>query len=150
MPIRATLLSCCSIAIAFVVLGPAANGGQSHVRPRGGFTPAPQTAARAAHPYSLGETYPSSLWPKVNGVATVYYSIDPQSDPSASPNINTAIARFNGDFPGVIQWVPWMSGGSDGSNYVDIDLSSSNTTGQCEALEGYEAVPAQAMGGATN
>jgi hypothetical protein len=150
MPIRAFFFSCCAIAVAIVMFGPAANGGPSHRRPAGAYTPAPQTAAHAARPASLGETYPSTLWPKVNGVATVYYAIDPQSDPSAAPNINAAIATFNGDFPGVIQWQTWSPGGSDGSNYVDIDLSASVTNGQCEAFEGYEAVPAQAMGGATN
>ena len=92
--------------------------------------------------------YNSSLWPKVAGVATVYYVIDSASDPSATPKIQTAINQFNADFPGLIQWVKWTS--SKGPNYVDINLSASDTSGQCEALEGYEAKPAQPMTGSTS
>ena len=133
MSVRAVLFLGCSLLVAVAMFGPAASGGQR---------------ARGVHRDSLGEAYPSSLWPKVNGVATVYYMIDPSSDPSATPKINTAIGTFNGDFPGLIQWDQWSSSG-DGPNYVDIDLAASNPSGQCEALEGYEAVPAQAMGGST-
>ncbi len=99
-------------------------------------------------PASIGVAYSSSLWPKVAGVATVYYVIDSASDPNATPKIQTAINQFNADFPGVIQWVKWTS--SVGPNYVDINLSASDTSGQCEALEGYEARPAQPMTGSTN
>jgi Astacin (Peptidase family M12A)/Divergent InlB B-repeat domain len=99
-------------------------------------------------PASIGVAYNSSLWPKVNGVATVYYIIDAASDPNATSKIQTAISQFNSDFPGLIQWVKWTSSG--GPNYVDINLSASNTTGQCEALEGYEAKPAQPMDGSTS
>ncbi len=97
---------------------------------------------------SIGVAYSSSLWPKVAGVATVYYVIDSASDPNATPKIQTAISQFNSDFPEVIQWVKWTS--SDGPNYVDINLSASDTSGQCEALEGYEAKPAQPMTGSTD
>jgi hypothetical protein len=97
---------------------------------------------------SLGVAYNSSFWPKVAGVATVYYVIDSASDPSATPKIQTAINQFNADFPGLIQWVKWTS--SKGPNYVDINLSASDTSGQCEALEGYEAKPAQPMTGSTS
>lgn len=99
-------------------------------------------------PASLGIAYPSTLWPKVSGVATVYYIIDSSSAPSATPNINTAISTFDDDFFGVIQWVEWNS--SYGPNYVDINLSADNTSGQCEANDGYEAVPAQPMSGSAN
>ena len=98
-------------------------------------------------PASLGVAYNSSLWPKVAGVATVYYVIDSASDPTATPKIQTAIKQFNSDFPGLIQWVKWTS--SEGPNYVDINLSASDTSGVCEALEGYEAKPAQPMTGST-
>ena len=97
---------------------------------------------------SVGIAYKSGLWPKVAGVATVYYVIDSASDPNATPKIQTAINQFNSDFPGLIQWVKWTS--SDGPNYVDINLSASDTSGQCEALEGYEAKPAQPMTGSTS
>jgi hypothetical protein len=98
-------------------------------------------------PSSFTIAYSQYLWPKVGGVATVYYVIDPASDPNATPKINTAISTFNADFPNVIQWVPWSS--SVGPNYVDINLSAANTSGECEANEGYEAIPAQPMGGST-
>ncbi len=99
-------------------------------------------------PASIGVAYSSSLWPKVAGVATVYYVIDSASDPKATSKIQTAINQFNSDFPGLIQWVKWTS--ADGPNYVDINLSASNTSGQCEALDGYLAKPAQPMTGSTN
>jgi hypothetical protein len=71
-------------------------------------------------PASIGVAYSSSLWPKVAGVATVYYVIDSASDPNATPKIQTAINQFNSDFPGLIQWVKWTT--SVGPNYVDINL----------------------------
>src|SRR5271154_7323558 len=97
---------------------------------------------------SVGIAYKSGLWPKVAGVATVRYVIDSASDPNATPKIQTAINQFNSDFPGLIQWVSCTS--SDGPNYVDINLSASDTSGVCEALEGYEAKPAQPMTGSTS
>ncbi len=108
---------------------------------------APSPAA-TIRPDSLTIAYSKYLWPKVNGVATVYYVIDSASDPNATNNIQTAISTFNTDFSGLIQWVPWTA--PDGPNYVDIDLSASNTSGQCEADEGYEAIPAQPMNGSTD
>ena len=98
-----------------------------------------------ARPASIGTAYPSTLWPKLSGVATVYYVIDANSAASATSNIQTAISTFNADFPGVIQWVQWNA--ADGPNYVDIDLDGNDFSGQCEANEGYEAVPMQPMGG---
>lgn len=98
-------------------------------------------------PQMLTVASPQSLWPQVGGVATVYYTIDPDSDPNATPKINDAISTFNGDFPGLIQWVQWSS--SNGPNYVDINLNAYDFSGECEAAEGYEAVPAQPMGGST-
>src|SRR5271170_4825892 len=96
---------------------------------------------------SVGIAYKSGLWPKVGGVATVYYVIDSASDPNATPRIQTAISQSNSDLSGVVQWVAWTS--SDGPNYVDINLSASDTSGVCEALEGYQAIPAQKMWGST-
>jgi hypothetical protein len=106
-------------------------------------------AAAAERPNALGTAYGSTLWPKVSGVADVFYKIDSASDPNATANIQAAIKRFNSDFTGVIAWVPWTSAATQGPNYVDINLASTNTSGQCEALEGYLAVPAQRMWGST-
>jgi Astacin (Peptidase family M12A)/Chitobiase/beta-hexosaminidase C-terminal domain/Divergent InlB B-repeat domain len=104
-------------------------------------------SAKGPQSDSLGIAYSQYLWPKVNGVATVYYVIDSQSDSNATPNIQAAIATSNADFPGLLQWVLWNS--SLGPNYVDINLSASNISGVCEANEGYEAIPAQPMTGST-
>lgn len=96
---------------------------------------------------SMTTAYSQYLWPKASGVATVYYIIDANSDPNATPTINDAIAQFNLDFPGLIQWVPWNPQAPQSPNYVDIDLSGDDYSGPCEASEGYEAIPAQPMGG---
>jgi hypothetical protein len=105
---------------------------------------------RGPHPDSFGTAYSATLWPKTaSGVADVFYTIDSASDPNATPKIQAAIKQFNSDFTGLIQWVPWTSAQTQGPNYVDINLSASNPSGQCEALEGYEAVAAQQMGGST-
>ncbi len=124
-------------AFAQSATSPASNSADSAVLPHAG-------------PDSVGIAYPSTLWPKVKGVATVYYVIDAASDPKASSKITTAIAKFNADFPGLIQWVKWTSPSTQGPNYVDINLRASDTSGICEALEGYQAVPAQKMWGSTN
>ena len=87
----------------------------------------------------------SELWPKVSGVATVYYYIEPASGDVS--NLSTAISTFNGDFSGVIQWVQLESVGSGSPNYVDINLNAGDSSGQCEANEGYEAMQGQPMGG---
>ncbi len=78
--------------------------------------------------------YSSYLWPKVNGVATVYYTIDAASASAATANINQAISQFNADFTGVIQWAPRTTQ----SVYVDINFSATDFSGQCEAEEGYQ------------
>jgi hypothetical protein len=93
--------------------------------------------------------YSQYLWPKVAGVATVYYTIDPNSDPNATPKINAAIAQSNQDFPNLIQWVQWDPQNPQNPNYVDINLSSGDFSGSCEAAEGYEAIPAQPLTGST-
>jgi hypothetical protein len=96
---------------------------------------------------SMTVAYSQYLWPTVSGVATVYYAIDANSDPNATPTINAAIAQFNLDFPGLIQWVPWNSEDPQSPNYVDIDMSGDDYSATCEASEGYEAIPAQPMTG---
>lgn len=97
--------------------------------------------------FSMTTAYSQYLWPKADGVATVYYAIDANSDPDVTPTINAAIAQFNLDFPGLIQWVLWNPQDPQSPNYVDIDLSGSDYSGTCEANEGYEGIPAQPMTG---
>ncbi|MBV9340035.1 MAG: choice-of-anchor D domain-containing protein [Acidobacteria bacterium] len=94
---------------------------------------------------SAGVAYSSYLWPQVNGVATVYYAIDPQSQNVS--NIRAAIAQFNSDFTGLIQWVPHTTQ----ATWVDINLSN-GSNGMCEAEEGYQpnSPQPQPMGGASN
>lgn len=98
---------------------------------------------------SVGVAYASYLWPKVSGVATVYYEIDPNTDDSA--NINTAISQFNSDFTGLIQWVAWNAQAPQSPTYVYISLTGS-ASGVCEAEEGYQPTftQPQPMGGASN
>jgi hypothetical protein len=103
------------------------------------------TAAAQAQSNAVGEAYPSTLWPQVAGVATVYYYIEPVSGDSA--NLTTALDTFNADFPGIIQWVQLSSVSPSSPNYVDINLDAGDYSGQCEANEGYEAVQGQPMGG---
>ena len=104
--------------------------------------------ASGVKPQSIGVAYPQYLWPQVAGVATVYYVIDPASDPNATSKIQTAIARSNADFPNLLQWVPLTTGGL---TYVDINLSASDHSGECEAAEGYSGLLiAQPMTGSTD
>ena len=104
--------------------------------------------ASGVRPQSIGIAYPQYLWPEVAGVATVYYVIDPASDPNATSKIQTAIARSNADFPNLLQWVPLTTGGL---TYVDINLSASDHSGECEAAEGYSGLLiAQPMTGSTD
>ena len=94
---------------------------------------------------AAGVAYPSYLWPKVNGVATVYYTIDAQSGDVS--NIQAAITQFNSDFSGIIQWVKR----TNQATWVDINLSN-GSNGACEAEEGYQPTftQPQPMGGAAN
>jgi hypothetical protein len=110
--------------------------------------PAPDATGPAqtrAHPASVGVAYPGSTWPSSGGVATVYYFIEPTSGDTA--NLTTAISTFDADFPNIIQWVQLESVGSGSPNYVDINLDPGDTSGECEANEGYEAMQGQPMEG---
>ncbi len=132
------LLSSCMLGLSAIAAPPAHRAAPlSFHAPGHGVTP--DSAAIA---------YSQYLWPKVGGIATVYYVIDKASDPNATPKIETAISTFNADFANIIQWVAWQS--SYGPNYVDIDLSADDTSGECEADEGYEAIPGQPMEGSTD
>ena len=108
------------------------------------------TMPGTGNPKFLTVSSPSSLWPKVGGVATVYYinanaSATDSIDEAANANIQAAVNIFNADFPGLIQWVPWVSG--DPAYYVEINLNADDSSGECEALEGFENIEAQPMTG---
>ena len=101
------------------------------------------------HSNAVGVAYASYLWPKVNGVATVYYQIDPNTGDLA--NIDTAISQFNSDFSGLIQWVAWNPQNPQSPTHVYISLTGS-PSGVCEAEEGYQPTfpQPQPMSGASN
>ena len=79
---------------------------------------------------SLGVAYSSYLWPPVNGVSQIPYTIDPSSGDLT--NLNTAISQFNSTFAGLIQLVPY----TNQSDYINFDFDPNNTSGTCEAYEG--------------
>lgn len=136
-------LSTKSALFLFVIvcgLSAQAQTAPGEVRPSG-----PGGPQKGPAPAAVGIATPSELWPKVSGVATVYYYIEPASGDTA--NLTTAIQTFNADFSGLIQWVQLESVGSGSPNYVDINLDANDTSGECEANEGYEAMQGQPMGG---
>jgi len=111
--------------------------------------PAPEAFPRTSvHPASVGVAWPGSTWPSSGGAATVYYYLEPASGDVA--NLTTAISTFNADFPNIIQWVQLESVDADSPDYVDINLDSGDTSGECEANEGYAAMQGQPMGGSAS
>ncbi|MGB8013643.1 MAG: choice-of-anchor D domain-containing protein [Terriglobales bacterium] len=81
-------------------------------------------------PDSLGVAYSSYLWPPVNGIVQIPYTIDPASGDLT--NLNAAISAFNGDFSGLIELVPY----TNQADYVNFDFDPNNFSGSCEAYEG--------------
>ncbi len=79
---------------------------------------------------SLGVAYPQYLWPKVGSVYQVPYTVDPASGDQS--NIQTAVAQFNSNFAGVIQFVPY----TNQADYVNFSFDPNNSSGSCEAYEG--------------
>jgi uncharacterized repeat protein (TIGR01451 family) len=88
-------------------------------------------------------TYASGLWPIVNGVVRVPYTIANTSGDVA--NINAAIAESNTQLAGVVQWV--AATGSD-VNLVSFNLTGP-ANGSCEAVVGMQG-GSQPIGGASN
>lgn len=79
---------------------------------------------------SLGVAYSSYLWPAVDGVSQIPYTIDPSSGDLT--NLNAAITAFNAAFPELIQLVPY----TNQTDYVNFDFDPNNFSGSCEAYEG--------------
>ena len=75
---------------------------------------------------------PTGLWPVVNGVARVPYTITNVSAANTN-NINAAIAKSNTQLAGVVQWEPATA--SD-VNLVNFDFDPSNLSGACDAFAG--------------
>jgi hypothetical protein len=89
-----------------------------------------QDSPNAPHSDSLGVAYASYLWPQVDGVASIPYTIAPSSGDLT--NLNAAITAFNAAFLGLIQLVPY----TNQTDYVNFYFDPSNTSGSCEAFEG--------------
>ena len=102
--------------------------------------PMPNPETQGPQPMSVGIAYPNALWPKVGSVYQVPYVI---TSDGGDANLAPAIAQFNSNFSGLIQWVARTTE----TNYVNIDLDSSNTTGECEATEGDANIGPQPMDG---
>jgi Astacin (Peptidase family M12A)/Abnormal spindle-like microcephaly-assoc'd, ASPM-SPD-2-Hydin len=79
---------------------------------------------------SMGVAYSQYLWPKVSGLVSIPYTIDPNSGDLS--NLNTAISQFNSNFSGLIQLVPY----ANQANYVNFYFDPNNFSGSCEAYEG--------------
>jgi hypothetical protein len=113
--------------------------GRFAVRNRQGLRPQSATIA----PNLLSST---GLWPVVNGVVRVPYTIaNPATDP-IYPLINDAINKSNSQLAGVVQWAPATT--SD-VNLVNFDFNTSDMSGSCEAIVGMEG-GTQAIGGSGN
>jgi hypothetical protein len=90
----------------------------------------------------------SGLWPIVNNVVRVPYTISATSGDLT--NISAAIAESNAQLNNVVQWVP--ATGSDVYT-VNFDFDATNMNGSCEAVVGFQnnpLQPAQPIGGAGN
>jgi hypothetical protein len=115
--------------------------------------------ASAGHPAGIGQlgVHPNSitigpnffssrgLWPVVNGVARVPYTITNVSTANTT-NINAAIAESNTQLAGVVEWEPATS--SD-VNFVNFDFDPTNLSGACEAYVGMTG-GTQTIGGSVN
>ena len=112
--------------------GPAAAGSLKEMRPKS-LTFAPNFFAS------------TGLWPVVNGVARVPYTITNVTTANTN-NINAAIAEANTQLAGVLQWEP--ANASD-VNLVNFDFDPSNLTGACEAFVGMVGMT-QTIGGSIN
>lgn len=90
----------------------------------------------------------TGLWPVVNGVARVPYTISArdQGNPTALANINSAISEFNSQLSGVIQFVAATA--SD-VNIAAFDLDPGIFNGVCEAFVGMQG-KTQTLSGAIN
>jgi hypothetical protein len=76
---------------------------------------------------------PTGLWPVVNGVARVPYTITNVPADTIYPLINAAITESNTQLAGVLKWEPATA--SD-VNQVNFSFNTSDFSGACEAYAG--------------
>ncbi len=100
----------------------------------------PEAVTIAPNPLS-----PTGLWPVVNGVARIPYTI---TDVTAAntDTIKAAIAESNTQLAGIVQWEP--ANASD-VNLVNFDFDPKDLTGSCEAYVGMVG-GTQTIGGSAN
>jgi hypothetical protein len=128
-----------------IILGKSADvaagrfSGRFAVRSRQGLRPQSATIA----PNLLSST---GLWPVVNGVVRVPYTIANLTTDTIYPLINDAIDESNSQLAGVVQWVPATT--SD-VNLVNFYFDTSDLSGSCEAIVGMEG-GTQPIGGSGN
>ncbi len=92
--------------------------------------------AKSLRPESVSITpnfsSPTGLWPVVNGVAQVPYTITPVNSANTA-NINAAITESNTQLAGVLQWVP----ASGQANQVNFAFTAGGN-GSCESFAGMQ------------
>jgi hypothetical protein len=88
---------------------------------------------------------PTGLWPVVNGVVRVPYTITPASTTNTN-NINAAITESNSQLAGAVQWE--QATASD-VNLVNFDFNPDILNGACEAYIGMIG-GTQPIGGSIN
>jgi uncharacterized repeat protein (TIGR01451 family) len=93
-----------------------------------------------AHPDGFSIGYVAQLWPLVDGVYQIPYTIQ-----TGTPILASVISYVNSTLSGVIQFVPQTSQ----TNYVTFNFDPSDLSGYCEASEGM-AGGQQFIGGSIN
>jgi hypothetical protein len=99
-----------------IILGPASMVGSAGSPPVSLLAP----HAEVAKPEGIGISYTSGLWPSVNGIIQVPYIIT-----GSAANLNTALANFNQQFSGLIQFVPRTAQ----TNFVNISIEGGSSEG---------------------
>lgn len=123
-----------------MVLGAAADVAAGRMAGRfaaGGQRPRPQGV-------TIGPNYasPTGLWPIVNGVVRVPYTMTTVN----AANINAAIAESNSQLAGVVQWISATASDVD---LVNFNFTAGQQNGSCESIVGMQG-GTQTIGGAAN
>ncbi|MGA3042136.1 MAG: M12 family metallopeptidase, partial [Bryobacteraceae bacterium] len=132
MPVTYGVINGKAIAEGDIILGPAAELAAS--TPRGG------SAEPGFKPRGFGIADVSQLWPAVDGVYQIPYTIE-----TGTPVLDSVISYVNTTLSGIIQLVPQTTQ----ANYVTFNFDPSDLSGYCEATEGM-AGGQQFIGGSIN